>query len=64
MSNPLSVAAVMATFDVWVGRCPAKAEHGKSVSLASFLRFPGVAVSIRLHNMYRLSCELAQDNQS
>ena len=29
-----------------------------------FLRFPGVAASIRLHDMHCLSCDLAQDNQS
>ena len=28
------------------GRCPARAEHCKSVFLASSLRFPGVATSI------------------
>ena len=46
------------------GRCRARAEHRASVFLASFLRFPGVYASIRLHNMHRLSCYLAQDNQS
>ena len=46
------------------GRCPAKAEHCKSVFFTSFLRFPGVAASICLHSIYRLSCDLAQDNQS
>ena len=40
------------------GRCPARAEHRKSVVLPSFLRFPGVATSIRLCNMHRLSCDL------
>ena len=46
------------------GRCPARAEHHESVFLTSFLRFPGVAASIRLHDMHRLSCDLAQDSQS
>ena len=45
-------------------RCPARAEHSDSVFLISFLRFTGVAVSIRLRNMHRLSCDLVQDNQS
>ena len=45
-------------------RCPARAEHRESVFLASFLRFPGVAASICLHIMHRLSCDLAQENQS
>ena len=44
--------------------CHARAEHGESVFHASLLRFPGVAASIRLHYMHRLSCDLAQDNQS
>ena len=34
-----------------------------SVVLASFLQFPGIAASIRLHNMDRLSYDLAQINQ-
>ena len=45
------------------GRCPARAEHCESVLLTSFLRFLGVAASFCLHNMHRLSCDLAQDNQ-
>ena len=46
------------------GHCPARAEHRKSVNLAPFSRFPGVAASICLHYMHRLSCYLAQENQS
>ena len=46
------------------GRCPARAEHSESVFLASFLQFPGIAASIGLHNIHRLWCNLAQDNQS
>ena len=46
------------------GRSPARAEHCESVFLTSILRFPGVAASIRLHNMHCLSCDLAEDNQS
>ena len=45
-------------------RCPARAENHESVFLASFLQFPGVAASTRLHNMHRLSFDLAEDNQS
>ena len=45
-------------------RFPARAEHRESAFLASFLRFPGVAVSIRLHNMHCLSCDLAQKNEN
>ena len=45
-------------------RCPAKAEHHKSVFIAPFLQFPGVAASFRLHNMHHLLWDLAQDNQS
>ena len=52
------------TCDVWAGHCPARVEHSKSVLLSSFLRLSGVAASIRLHYMHRLSCDLAQDNQS
>ena len=37
------------------GRCSARTEHRETVFLASFLRFPGVTTSIRLHNMHRLS---------
>ena len=44
------------------GRCPARAEHRESVF--PFLRFPGIAASIRQHNMQRLSCDLTQGNQS
>ena len=62
--NPHSVAAVMATCDMWAGHCPARAEHRELVFLASFLGFPGVASSVRLYNMHLLSCNLAQDNQS
>ena len=40
------------------GRCPARAERREPVFLVSFFRFPGVAASIRLHNMHRLSCDL------
>ena len=39
------------------GRCPARAEQRQ------FLRFHGIAASIFLHIMHRLSCDLAQDNQ-
>ena len=46
------------------GRCPARTGHCESVFLASFLRFPGVAASIRLHNMHCVSWGHAQDNQS
>ena len=46
------------------GYCPARADYRNSVFLISFLRFPGVAASIRLHNMHELSCDLAHDNQS
>ena len=56
ISNPYSVAAIMAT-------C-AKAELRKTVFLATVLRFPDVATSTRLHTMHRLSRDLAQDNQS
>ena len=62
-----SVAAVMATCDMWAGpegHCPARAEHCESVFLASFLRLPGIAASIPLHYMHCLLCDLAQDNQS
>ena len=45
-------------------RCPARAEHRKSVFHATFLRFPGVAASTSLHIMHLLSCDFAQDNQS
>ena len=41
-------------------RCPAKAEHSEPVFLGSCLRFPGAAALIRMHNMHRLSCDLAQ----
>ena len=41
------------------GHCPARIEHRESVFLANFLWFPGVAASICLHNMHRLSCDLA-----
>ena len=44
-------------------RCPARAEHLESGFLASFLRFPGVATSISLHNIHSLSCDIAKDNQ-
>ena len=36
------------------GHCSARTEHCESVFLASFLRFPGVTTSIRLHNMHHL----------
>ena len=35
-----------------------------SFPLLFFLRFPGVAASISPYSMHRLSCDLAQDNQS
>ena len=44
--------------------CLAIAEHPESVFLPSFLQIPGVAALICVHNMHRLSCDLAQDNQS
>ena len=59
-----TVAAVMANYDVWAGHCPARAEHSESVFPTSFLQFHDVAASICLHKMHRLSCDLAQDNQS
>ena len=45
-------------------RCTARTENCNSVFQASFLRFPGVVASVRLYIMHRLSCNLAQDNQS
>ena len=46
------------------GHCSARVEHRDSVFLASFLQFHGIATSICLYNIHRLSCEHAQDNQS
>ena len=45
------------------GCCPARAEHCDTVFFVSFMQFPGVATSIHLHNMHRLTCDLAQDNR-
>ena len=39
-------------------------EQQESVFLACIVQFPGVATSIRLHYMHRLSCDLAKDNHS
>ena len=50
--------------DVCAGAFSSRAEHHESVFLASFMYFPGVAASICLHNMHRLSCDFAQDNQA
>ena len=44
--------------------CSARAKHRELVFLASFLRFSGVAASVRLHIMHRLLCDLANGNQS
>ena len=43
------------------GRCPARTEHRETVFVASFLQFPGVADSIHLHNMHRLSIMITLD---
>ena len=40
------------------GRCPANAQHHKSVFLGSFLLFLGLAASIRLHNIHRYRAAL------
>ena len=54
----LSVAAVMATCDVYATHCPARAERLESIFLSSVLQFPSANASILLHNMHHLSCDL------
>ena len=51
----------MATCDLWAGAWSCKSRTQR-VSFPCLLQFPGVAASIRLHNMHHLSCDLAQDN--
>ena len=50
--------------NLWcVGRCIIMQLEHKSYWLDSFLWFPGVAASIRLHNMHCLLCDFAKDNE-
>ena len=63
ISNPHSVTVVMAIYLVWAGSLSYKSRtlHVSFPSL--FLAIPSIATTISLHNMHRLSRDLAQDNQ-
>ena len=63
ISNPHSVAVVMATCHVWAGSLSYKSITPQVSFPGLFLAIPSVATTISLHNMHRLSRDLTQANQ-
>ena len=62
--NPHSVAAIMAICDAWAGTLSCKSIKHRISFPCILLASSGIAASICLHDMHRLSRDLAQDNQS